>query len=108
MITLIEDRREEIIALCKRFGIRRPELFGSATSSCFDHETSDLDFIADVGDYGKGVGMRFLKFCTALDKLMERQVDVITEKQIENPYFRASVNAARTVIYDASDSEAGA
>lgn len=106
MIPLISNKREEVIALCKHYGMRKLELFGSATGTSFDEETSDLDFIVDVGDYGRGVGMRFLTFCTALEELMERPVDVITARQIHNPYLRASVNASRVVIYDASDSEA--
>lgn len=106
MIALVKDKREEIVALCKQYGIRKLEVFGSAATGAFNPGTSDLDFVVDVGEYERGVGMRFLTFCTALEKLMDRPVDVITNRQIQNPYFRASVNGTRESIYDASDSEA--
>ena len=106
MIALVSDKREEIAALCRQYAIHKLELFGSATGSHFNAETSDLDFIVDVGEYERGVGKRFLRFCNALEALPGRPVDVITVRQISNPYFRASVNATREVIYDASDGEA--
>jgi predicted nucleotidyltransferase len=106
MIALVSDKREEIAALCRQYTIRKLELFGSATGPDFNPETSDLDFIVDLGEYERGVGKRFLRFCNALEALMGRSVDVITIRQIHNPYFRASVNATREVIYDASDGEA--
>lgn len=106
MIALVEDSKPEIGALCKRFGIRRLELFGSAATGAFDANRSDLDFIVDLGTYERGVAKRFLAFCAQLEGLVERPVDVITVRQIENPYFRAEVNATRKVIYDAERGEA--
>lgn len=105
-ITLIHQNRTEIAALCQQFGMRKIELFGSATGPDFDEERSDLDFIVDVGEYERGVAKRFLRFCSALEGLLGCPVDVITNRKIQNPYFRASVNASRMVIYDAADSEA--
>lgn len=44
MIALIVDKREEIAALCKRFGIGRLAVFGSAAACAFDPTSSDVDF----------------------------------------------------------------
>jgi len=33
--------------LCRRYGVRKLELFGSATDGAFDPRTSDLDFLVD-------------------------------------------------------------
>ena len=45
MIAEIALRREEVRALCRRFGGRRLALFGSAARDDFDPERSDLDFL---------------------------------------------------------------
>ena len=45
MIAEIALRREEVRALCRRFGVRRLALFGSAARDDFDPERSDLDFL---------------------------------------------------------------
>ena len=44
---LIEDKREPLNQLCKRFSVQRLELFGSASDGRFDRETSDLDFLVE-------------------------------------------------------------
>ncbi len=37
-------------ALCRRFGVRRLDLFGSAASGRFDPGRSDLDFVVSFAD----------------------------------------------------------
>jgi len=47
MIAAVEDRREQVAALCQRHGVERLDLFGSASGAGegFDPEGSDLDFV---------------------------------------------------------------
>ena len=45
MITLVEERRVEVAEICRRYSVRRLDLFGSATATGFDPEASDLDFV---------------------------------------------------------------
>jgi len=47
MIHEIEQRRSDLEALCRRFGVRRLELFGSAATGAFRSEDSDLDFLVE-------------------------------------------------------------
>ena len=47
MIDAIQLRREELWALCRRFHVRRLDLFGSAARGDFDPERSDLDFLVE-------------------------------------------------------------
>lgn len=106
MIPLIADKRDEIVALCKQYGIRKLDLFGSAARGTFDPEESDIDFLADLGEYERGVAKRYFAFCDALEALFERPVDVVTVRQIRNPYFRAEVNATKETVYDAARGKA--
>jgi predicted nucleotidyltransferase len=101
VISLVDERKSEIAALCRGFGIRRLDLFGSAATGAYDPATSDLDFIVDLGPYDDAIADRFLDFSDALEAIFGRPVDVITVKQIRNPYFRAEVNATRELLYDA-------
>ena len=52
MNSVLDRHRQEIAALCRRFGVRRLELFGSGTSRDFDPQSSDLDFLVDFGADG--------------------------------------------------------
>jgi predicted nucleotidyltransferase len=42
---VIEERMNDLRALCKEFGVARLELFGSAATGAFDPLLSDLDFL---------------------------------------------------------------
>lgn len=106
MIDLITAHHQSIKDLCRTYGIRKLEVFGSATTDAFDPDTSDIDFIVDLGGYEPGVTRRFLRFADALEALLGRKVDLITEEQIQNPYFRYSVDQSREVVYEAGDRQA--
>jgi predicted nucleotidyltransferase len=108
MIALITDNQAAIAALCREFGIRKLEVFGSAASGRFDPESSDVDLIVDLGGYERGVAKRFMRFARALETLLGRTVDVITDEQIRNPYFRQAVDEQRVTIYESRDREAAA
>lgn len=106
MIALIADNKDAIAAICREYRIRKLDLFGSAATSDFDPETSDLDFIVDLGGYDDAVVDRFFGLIWALEELLGRHVDVITEAQIQNPYFREAVEEQRTTVYEARDRKA--
>jgi uncharacterized protein len=104
MIPLVAERRDEIAELCRRFGVRRLDLFGSAADGRFDEATSDLDFVADFADTDvPGYAFRFIDFAEALEALFGRRVDVVTERSIKRPRFRASVAAQRQPVYGERD-----
>lgn len=109
MIPLVDRHKQEIAALCRRFGVRRLDLFGSAATGCFDATTSDLDFVATFADTRTpGYADRYLGFADALEALFGRSVDIVTERSIQNPYFRQAVEAARQPVYDERDAPAAA
>ena len=106
---LIEEHRDAIRALCRQYGVRRLDLFGSAATGAFDAATSDLDFVATFVDTrSPGYADRYLRFAEALETLFGRPVDVITERSIRNPYFRQAIEASRQPIYDERDAPAAA
>lgn len=106
MMELVQSKQAEIVRVCERFSVRRLSLFGSAASRRFDPETSDLDFVVDLGEYDRNVADRFLDLADALEALFNRPVDLITEASIVNPYFREAVEESRIVLYEARDPQA--
>jgi hypothetical protein len=93
---------------CECSGDPPLRLFGSASTGAFDPDRSDLDFIADLGGYERGVAKRYLRFARALEALLGHPVEIITEEQIANPYFRQAVEEQRVTIHEARDREAAA
>ena len=47
MINAIAHHREELGVLCRRFHVRRLDLFGSAARGDFNPERSDVDFLVE-------------------------------------------------------------
>jgi len=104
----IQAHKAELHALCREYGVERLELFGSATSEAFDAASSDLDFIVRFADTSSGYADRYLDFAEALEELFGRDVDLVTERSISNPYFRKSVDVTREVVYDRRREETAA
>src|SRR5262245_10742313 len=76
MLKLIEQHREQIAALCRQYGVRRLELFGSAARGDFDSQASDLDFMVEfLSDDWKGAADRWFGLQEGLETLFEKKVD---------------------------------
>ncbi len=101
MIELIQRLQPEIAAICRRQGIHRLDVFGSAATGQFDPQDSDVDFIAEFDDSSPSGGLldRYLELATRLEALLGTAVDIITPRSLRNPYFRESVNASRETVY---------
>lgn len=105
MIDRVAEKREEIVELCRRFRIRQLDLFGSAATGSFDPARSDIDFVVDLGDYDENVGVRYMDLAVALEDLLGFPIDLVTERSIRDPFFRAAINSQRETLYEARDRE---
>lgn len=101
MILEVEQQRTILADLCRRYRVRQLQLFGSAATGAFSSETSDLDFIAEFADTrSTDYADRYFDFAEALERLFNRPVDVLTQRAIRNPYFRAQVEQTAQLIYE--------
>jgi predicted nucleotidyltransferase len=107
MTAVIERNRAALADLCRQFGVRRLYVFGSAASDQMQ-ATSDVDFIVEMTDRqpSPAYADRFLDFADALERLMGRRVDLITDQAIRNPYFRQEVETTRRLVYGPPGEEA--
>ena len=103
MIRLIEDKRDAIEALCRKYGVARLEVFGSAADDTFEPGRSDVDFLIEFlpgQDLGPWLSLYFdLK--GELEQLLGRKVDLVMPAAMRNPYFIREVNRTRVVLYAA-------
>ena len=106
MPTIIDPQLAEVSALCRRYGVRKLELFGSATTGAFDPQISDLDFLIDMTDEGGNLFHRYFDLKEALEALFGREVDLVMVGALKNPYFIASINKTRQTVYTAPLAEA--
>src|SRR6266851_3308312 len=107
MISLIENKRPVLTDLCRRFGVRRLELFCSAATDAFDPSRSDLDFLVEFQpEQELGPWLRhYFAFRAELARLFGRPVDLVLAAAVRNPHFQRELERTRTLLYAAEDPE---
>ena len=97
---LILKYKNSIADICIKNKIRTCYLFGSAAKGHFT-ETSDIDFIIDLEKDGGDYFERFMTVKHALEKLFNRQVDLLVRESIRNPYLNKEIERTQELIYAA-------
>jgi len=93
---------DKLSTLCAIYGVKRLELFGSASRGDFDRENSDLDFLVEFAEnYSTGAFDRYFGLKEDLERLFQRPVDLIEIKAIKNPYFRQAIERDKVLVYGA-------
>lgn len=100
MLPIIAQRRSEIAALCRRFGVRRLAVFGSAARGVdFDPQRSDVDFVVAFANAdGASLG-EFLALRDALSAVVNRPVDLVIEGGVRNPFIQAGIQRSAETVY---------
>ena len=102
MLDLIERHRAQLEDVCRHYGVRRLELFGSAASGRFKPDESDLDFLVEFEPESPlGYADRYFGLLEALQEILGCPVDLVVSSAIRNPYFRDAVDRTRRLLYAA-------
>ena len=94
---LITDRQPQLEALCRRHHVVRLELFGSAATGEWDPDHSDLDFLVKLDKSASLLDQ--VKLQDDLQALFGRKIDLVSDIDFKNPYFRRSVENSRTHLW---------
>lgn len=103
MIPLIHRYHETLHDICRRFNVRRLELFGSASENSADDNAHDIDLLVEfTPDYDLGPWMKnFFDLRDQLQNLFDKPVDLTMPGSMHNPYFRREVNRTRKTLFTA-------
>jgi hypothetical protein len=98
-VSIIYQNIDEIRTLCNKHKVARLFVFGSVLTDNFK-EKSDIDFLVDFSgvdlyDYADN----YFDLKTSLEKLLKRQIDLLEDKAIKNPYLRKSIDSTKQIIY---------
>ena len=101
----IVEKRQALIALCRRYGVERLEVFGSAArGEDFDPHRSDADFLISFLPAKQNDLAAFAEFKAALEALLGRPVDLVERQAIEasrNYIRRRRILAEAEAVYGA-------
>jgi uncharacterized protein len=100
MHPMISQHLSEISALCRQFGVARLDLFGSCAGDAFEPERSDVDLVVEFLPEARQQAFdNYFGLKENLQALLGREVDIVTESSIRNPYLRQSIDASRRKLY---------
>lgn len=96
---LINQNKEIIKKLCETHNVEKLYLFGSATTSSFN-EKSDIDFLVKFKSFD--LKLYFLNYSDLKNKLknlLHRDIDLVEEQTLKNPYLIQSIEENKELIY---------
>jgi predicted nucleotidyltransferase len=95
----IDSHTKDIYRLCTKYKVKRLFAFGSALTDRFT-EISDIDFIVDFEPQDiKYYADNYFNLKFALEETFKRQVDLLEEKAIKNPFFIQAIKNKRHLVY---------
>jgi uncharacterized protein len=84
MLADIVEKRDALAALCRRYGVTRLEVFGSAARGAgFDPNRSDADFLVTFSSVARNDLAAFADLKEALENLLSRPVDLVEREAVE-------------------------
>ena len=102
MIDEVARHRGELQAVCRRNGVKRLDLFGSASRGDFDQASSDVDFLVefDTGKVNRLSLKGYFRFKQELEAVLGRPVDLLEASELRNPYLRASIERSMERVFE--------
>ena len=100
MAPIIKSNITSIQHILQKHNVKRAFVFGSVCTDNFN-ENSDVDMIiAFQKRYFDNYVDNYLSLETELSELLHRNIDLIAEETIQNPYFIQSINQTKIPIYE--------
>ena len=103
MSAVLDRHADEIAELCRRYGVARLEVFGSAArGDDFDPARSDVDFLVAFADEAAVSPLeQVFGLARELEAVLGRPVDLVEAGAVRNPYLRDAIERSRRLVYAA-------
>jgi uncharacterized protein len=97
----IEEHRAQIEELCRRYRVRRLDVFGSVLTDDFDPKRSDLDLLVEFEPDEPVDLATYFELRDALTETIGIPVDLVMAGAVKNPIIKADIEATRELVYAA-------
>lgn len=96
----IEKFKPEVERICRRLPVKRLGLFGSAVGEGFS-AGSDVDVLV-VFDSDENIDLfdNYFELKEQLERLFQREVDLLVDKEFQNPVLKESIDRTRVIVYE--------
>ncbi|MCD4818200.1 MAG: nucleotidyltransferase domain-containing protein [Candidatus Cloacimonetes bacterium] len=98
-MNIVEEKLSQVIAICNTHYVKSISLFGSILTDNFVLK-SDIDFLikfegVDLTEYFDN----YLDLKNRFEKLFNRNIDLLEEQTLRNPYLIASIERNRKLLW---------
>ena len=102
MINLIENKIQDIIALCKAHQVIYMAVFGSVAKNT-TNSSSDVDLLVQFSDQIELLNYadNYFSLLEKLENLLERKVDLVSKKSLKNPILIEQIDRFKIDLYAA-------
>ncbi len=97
---LITDNIQKLFTLCRKYKVNKLYAFGSILTANFN-ENSDVDILVNFNSEidHNNYADNFFELYYALKSLFGRDVDLVDETAVKNPYFKEELEETKCLIY---------
>ncbi len=102
MVAVIQDKLDAIADLCRKHGVARLYVFGSATRDDFRPGESDLDLLVDFGTMsGHAKAHAYFDLLDELEELLGVRIDLVMVNAVKNRYIARDIERTKQMLYAA-------
>lgn len=102
MVRVIEDKQQAIAEACRRFGVSRMFVFGSALRDDFRPGESDVDLLVEFGPMTPfELVDAYFDLLDELRLILAVPVDLVMSDAVKNRYIRADIERTKQLLYAA-------
>ena len=97
----LASKLRELRILCRRYGVVRLGAFGSVLREDFDPNNSDIDLAVEFARSRRyGPADQYFKFKTAIERLFDRDVDLIELRAMPASRLKRSIERSQVPVYE--------
>jgi len=98
-MNLVDQNIDILRELCRKHKVKKLFVIGSVLTKNFKNN-SDIDFVVDFEDVDLyNYADNYFDLKDSLENLLHRDVDMLEDKAINNPYLRQSIDSTKQLIY---------
>jgi predicted nucleotidyltransferase len=99
-MSIIDQNMDKIRKLCEQHYVSQLSVFGSILTDKFT-KNSDVDLLVDFSNIDlQNYADNYFNLKQSLEDIFRRQVDLLEDKAIKNPYLRQSIEASKRLLYE--------
>ena len=102
MVAVLEDKRDEIAALCRKYGVQHLYVFGSALGEDSRPGESDVDMLVELGPMdGRTKAHAYFDMLDELRGLLDTKVDLVMAGAVKNRFIARDIERTKQMLYAA-------